>query len=138
MAKLPRLLKWLHPSKHGDNVGDASIQFYLGGPGTGAPFHRHDGAYNALIYGQKRWFLLPPSQALFSIKPAIRFLKDDYPAMQATGGAPTLTIPALLTTGTTIAITTTTAAVLASILASTICASFAPPAAAATSHSTLH
>ena len=57
MAKLPRLLKWLHPSKHGDNVGDASIQFYLGGPGTGAPFHRHDGAYNALIYGQKRWFL---------------------------------------------------------------------------------
>ena len=34
--------------------------FYLGPQGSGTGFHVHSAAYNALIYGRKRWFLLPP------------------------------------------------------------------------------
>jgi hypothetical protein len=44
-------------------------QFYLGGPGSGSPFHFHKDAFNALMYGKKRWFLLPPSLALYSTIP---------------------------------------------------------------------
>jgi hypothetical protein len=46
-----------------------TLQFYLGGPGSGSPFHFHKDAFNALMYGKKRWFLLPPSQALYSTIP---------------------------------------------------------------------
>lgn len=34
--------------------------FFLGGAGTGVGFHQHVAAWNALIYGYKRWFLIPP------------------------------------------------------------------------------
>ena len=37
------------------------MYFYIGSNGTGTGFHQHDRAYNALLFGQKRWFLLPPS-----------------------------------------------------------------------------
>jgi hypothetical protein len=46
-----------------------SPQFYLGGPGTGSPFHFHKDAFNALMYGKKRWFLIPPASALYSTVP---------------------------------------------------------------------
>ena len=32
----------------------------LGAAGTGTGFHSHTSAYNALVYGRKRWYLLPP------------------------------------------------------------------------------
>lgn len=35
--------------------------FYVGGMGSGALWHQHTHAYNALVYGAKRWFLMPPS-----------------------------------------------------------------------------
>jgi hypothetical protein len=60
-AKVRAGLVLLHPAP--------SPQFYLGGPGTGSPLHFHKDAFNALIYGKKRWFLLPPSQALYSTLP---------------------------------------------------------------------
>jgi hypothetical protein len=46
-----------------------SPQFYLGGPGTGSPLHFHKDAFNALMYGKKRWFLIPPASALYSTVP---------------------------------------------------------------------
>ena len=53
-------------------IGGLSVapQFFLGGPGTGSPFHYHHSAYNALIFGEKRWFLLPPRSAVYSTVPS--------------------------------------------------------------------
>ena len=45
-------------------------QFFLGPPGTGAPMHAHGDALNTLVFGRKRWFLLPPRRAAFSTEPA--------------------------------------------------------------------
>jgi hypothetical protein len=42
------------------------FQFYLGGPMSGAPFHLHGAAFNALVHGRKSWHLLPPSRDLYS------------------------------------------------------------------------
>ena len=35
--------------------------FFVGGAGSGVGFHRHGHAWNAIVYGRKRWFLYPPS-----------------------------------------------------------------------------
>jgi hypothetical protein len=53
----------------GAGVAAPKPQFYLGGPGSGAPWHLHKDAANALLYGRKRWFLLPPRAALYSALP---------------------------------------------------------------------
>ena len=45
-----------------------TMQFYLGPAESGAPMHFHRGAWNVLVHGRKRWFLLPPPAALYSIK----------------------------------------------------------------------
>ena len=42
-----------------------AVQFYLGGPSTGAPVHFHDDAWNALAFGLKRWFLWEPEDAFY-------------------------------------------------------------------------
>jgi hypothetical protein len=34
--------------------------FFIGGDKSGTYFHNHDNAYNALLFGSKRWWLLPP------------------------------------------------------------------------------
>ena len=44
--------------------GGPARQFYFGGAGTGAPFHFHDSAWNALVYGKKYWARLPPPPPL--------------------------------------------------------------------------
>ena len=36
----------------------------LGAAGTGAPVHFHNTAWNALLYGTKHWYVLPPSHNL--------------------------------------------------------------------------
>lgn len=41
-------------------------QFLVGPVGSGAPFHFHQDAYNALVQGTKRWFFRRPSQATMS------------------------------------------------------------------------
>eukprot|EP00037_Helgoeca_nana_P029652 m.357053 g.357053 ORF g.357053 m.357053 type:complete len:571 (+) comp28021_c0_seq8:5354-7066(+) len=43
-------------------------QLALGPEGSGSPFHFHEDAINALIYGRKMWDLLPPSRAKFSVE----------------------------------------------------------------------
>eukprot|EP00049_Salpingoeca_infusionum_P007183 m.116726 g.116726 ORF g.116726 m.116726 type:complete len:148 (-) comp13616_c0_seq16:293-736(-) len=42
-----------------------------------APMHVHADAWNALIYGQKLWTLLPPTEALYSTKHPAEFLDED-------------------------------------------------------------
>jgi hypothetical protein len=53
-----------------------SPQFFLGGPGTGAPSHLHKDAVNSLVYGRKKWFLTPPSRALYSTVPAAEWVAN--------------------------------------------------------------
>ena len=46
---------------HFDKGTRERVALFFVGPGnSGAYFHQHLNAYNALIYGAKRWFLLPP------------------------------------------------------------------------------
>ena len=75
IAQIPSTIPWINTlnqqsltSLSGSSKDDA-YQFYLGAAGTGAPFHHHQSAWNALIYGRKHWFLVPPRQAIFSTKP---------------------------------------------------------------------
>ena len=43
-----------------------SVQFYLGGSASGAQPHWHAASWNWLVHGSKRWFLWPPSEAIYS------------------------------------------------------------------------
>jgi len=65
-------------------------EFYVGAAGSGAPMHFHGPAWNALAFGEKRWFLTPPQHATFSNIPAREWLEHVYPkaavAQQAGGG----------------------------------------------------
>eukprot|EP01051_Picozoa_sp_SAG22_P002434 SAG22_NODE_108_length_19750_cov_3.848201_3_plen_695_part_00 len=54
-------------------------QFILGAAGSGAHMHTHQDAWNALVYGRKRWFVVPPSRATYSRKHIRRWLVEDYP-----------------------------------------------------------
>lgn len=49
-------------------------QFYLGGPSTGAPWHFHFNAVNALIHGEKQWFLQPPEHAFYSTESPLEWV----------------------------------------------------------------
>jgi len=51
-------------------------QFFLGPPGPGAPFHFHKDAVNYLAHGAKLWWLLPPSQALYSTIPMAQWVAE--------------------------------------------------------------
>ena len=52
-------------------------QLYIGGAHSGAPVHFHQAAYNVLVYGRKRWYLTPPAQAVFSMRPAREWVRDE-------------------------------------------------------------
>ncbi len=41
-------------------------QLFIGPAFSGAPFHFHDNAFNALIFGRKLWLLTPPGRDLYS------------------------------------------------------------------------
>lgn len=38
------------------------INFLVGGPGSGLPFHRHSATWQTLVNGRKAWFLVPPDR----------------------------------------------------------------------------
>ena len=63
----------VNPGGDVSSAQDSQInpQFYLGGPNTGAPFHYHHDAVNILAFGAKRWFLQPPSSAVYSVEPPL-------------------------------------------------------------------
>jgi len=48
------------------HISMSQIQFYIGPALSGAPGHFHRSAWNILIYGKKRWFLYPPTEAFYS------------------------------------------------------------------------
>jgi len=58
-----------------------SVEIFIGAPGTGAPMHYHGDAYNALMFGRKKWYLLPPHRAAYSTVHAV-----DFVTQQTLGG----------------------------------------------------
>jgi hypothetical protein len=58
-------------------------QFILGAKGAGAYPHFHNSAVNALVYGQKRWWLMPPDDAFFTLKHVGDWVENDLPALKA-------------------------------------------------------
>ena len=68
-------------------VDGPRIEFYFGPPGSGAPWHYHDPAFNALAYGRKRWFVMPPSRAVFSNKPSVEWYRTEFEQLEPDSGA---------------------------------------------------
>lgn len=64
------------------NLVEVHTQFYQGRAGTGAPMHLHIDAWNCLVYGEKRWFLMPPFQGVYSAMPIRQWIDELYPSMQ--------------------------------------------------------
>ena len=60
-------------------VTEFAVALHLGPPGAGEPVHFARPTVDTLVYGRKRWVLLPPSDALFSSKPIARWFAEDYP-----------------------------------------------------------
>ena len=58
-------------------------QFIMGPLGTGAYPHYHNAAANALVYGQKRWWLFPPGDAFFDFRHISTWIRDALPAVVA-------------------------------------------------------
>lgn len=61
-----------------DAGGVESIHFFLGRPGSGAPFHIHADAVNAVVAGSKRWFVYTPKRTLYSRTPIQEWIDGDY------------------------------------------------------------
>ena len=45
---------------HGERLRKERALWFLGPRGSGPFFHLHPAAYNALLYGERRWFVYPP------------------------------------------------------------------------------
>ncbi len=56
--------------------------FFVGNRGSGTGFHSHDHAYNALLFGRKHWFLLPPVSNYGALGPSLAALRDATDAMR--------------------------------------------------------
>ena len=59
-----------------------------GGEGTGAPVHYHNTAWNALLYGAKKWFLYPPAHQIMSNSQILRFLENEVEVLAPRAGRP--------------------------------------------------
>ncbi len=59
-------------------------------PPAGTTLHAHPNAWNALFYGRKRWFLVPPhlAQSAFALArknttdPMATWVREDYPKLR--------------------------------------------------------
>lgn len=65
-----------------DAGGLDDIHFSLGRPKSGAPFHIHADAVNAVVKGRKRWFVYTPARTLYSRRPIQEWLDIDYKALE--------------------------------------------------------
>lgn len=68
----------------------ASTQFSLGPAGSGSPPHYHMAALNTLVYGKKRWTLVPPRSAVYAAKPVREWLAGGGAAALRAEGRPVL------------------------------------------------
>lgn len=52
-----------------------NAQWAVGGEGTGAPEHFHNTAWNALVYGTKKWVFHPPHESVMSNEQILQFVE---------------------------------------------------------------
>ena len=50
-------------------------QHFMGGAASGSSAHLHDSAWDALLYGKKRWFVWAPERSYTSNMPPLEWLK---------------------------------------------------------------
>ena len=55
-----------------------NAQWAIGGEGTGAPVHYHNTAWNALIYGAKKWVVYPPHSMIMSNRQILEYFETDF------------------------------------------------------------
>ena len=67
---------------HNSSARDAIALFFLCPALSGVSLHQHTNAWNGLVYGRKRWFLLPP-YALWGPTgmPMLSWVRDFYPQL---------------------------------------------------------
>jgi hypothetical protein len=65
-----------------------NAQWAVGGEGTGAPVHFHNTAWNALVYGAKRWLIYPPHYMMMSSKQILDFFETDRVDYEKRGFSP--------------------------------------------------
>ncbi len=66
-----------HVEKDKERELFVNAQWALGGEGTGAPVHFHNSAWNALIYGAKKWVIYPPHLMIMSNKQILDYFETD-------------------------------------------------------------
>jgi hypothetical protein len=63
-----------------------AAQWGVGAPGSGAPVHFHNPAWNALLYGAKYWLLYPPHDRIMSNTQINQFVRGgDMERMKSSG-----------------------------------------------------
>ena len=64
---------------------DGTFEFMIGPAGTGASMHTHRPAWNALVHGRKRWFIMPPvdhdRDDIMATMSALRWFRDVLPTI---------------------------------------------------------
>lgn len=60
----------------GGLTGLKSVHYYLGARWTGAPFHIHADALNLVVSGKKRWWVVPPRDAVWSKRHIHEYVKE--------------------------------------------------------------
>ncbi|KAL8586189.1 hypothetical protein ACOMHN_057751 [Nucella lapillus] len=57
-----------------------AYSFGMAGAGTGVPFHFHGPGFGEVVFGRKRWFLLPPEKTphFHPNKTTLQWLHEDY------------------------------------------------------------
>eukprot|EP00732_Lithocolla_globosa_P004307 Lithocolla_globosa_v1_NODE_3917_length_1551_cov_4.167781.p1 type:complete len:426 gc:universal NODE_3917_length_1551_cov_4.167781:1444-167(-) len=58
------------PSWHPTKEKDWDLFFLVGGQGSGVAFHRHTDGWNSLAFGEKHWYIYPPSRRPFGEFPS--------------------------------------------------------------------
>jgi len=81
----------LKPAAVGEDATTKSgvFEWILGPAGSGSHPHCHSGAWNAVVYGEKRWIAWPPGmlneRAVNLTMPAIEFFTDVVPGLVSEG-----------------------------------------------------
>eukprot|EP01041_Mallomonas_annulata_P011370 gene11370-23795_t len=72
-VELPELFRYWEREGGGGGMRRYGMQLSIGGFSSGSPAHGHDAAFNILLTGRKRWFLLAPD----AMGPRDRFWAED-------------------------------------------------------------